>query len=199
MIHKQIPINEIKYHLEKAVYLATHGRRGPVWIDIPLDVQGSQVDEASLVPFDPELEGLIEDYYIEKTQISDIYKMLNESNRPAILIGHGVIAAGKNHIIHQLCNELKIPALATWRAKGVFGDDDELYMGSPGIPATRYSNYVLQNTDFLLFIYWQLTAAFQVTDSFTLRPPVLTQHPLKNYSYIRYLRCFLKRALLQKK
>ena len=150
---------KIRYHLEKAVYLATHGRRGPVWIDIPLDIQGSQVNESTLVSFDPEIEGLVEDYCIEKTQISDIYKMLNASNRPAILIGHGVVAAGKGEVVHQLCTKLQIPALATWRAKGVFGDDEEFFMGSPGIPTTRYSNYVLQNTDFLLIIGSRLNPA----------------------------------------
>lgn len=151
--------DKIRYHLEKAVFLATHGRRGPVWIDIPLDIQGSEVDEATLFSFDPVAEGLVVNFNIENSQISNIYKMLNTSNRPAILIGHGLVASGKNEVFRQLCIEFQIPVLATWRAKGVFGDDDELFMGSPGIPTTRYSNYVLQNTDFLLIIGTRLNPA----------------------------------------
>jgi len=143
---------KIRYHLEKAVYLATHGRRGPVWIDIPLDIQGAQIEESALIPFDPKIEGSVDNYSIQKEQVSEIFKMLNASSRPAILIGHGVVASGKSEVLRQLCIEFKIPALETWRAKGIFGDDEELFMGSPGIPTTRYSNYVLQNTDFLLII-----------------------------------------------
>jgi len=150
---------KIRYHLEKAEYLATHGRRGPVWIDVPLDIQGAQVEESKLIAFNAEDENIVERYSVEKAQITEIYKMLNESNRPAILIGHGVVAAGKGGLVHQLCTEFNIPALATWRAKGVFGDDEDLFMGSPGIPTTRFSNYVLQNTDFLLIIGSRLNPA----------------------------------------
>jgi acetolactate synthase-1/2/3 large subunit len=150
---------KIRYHLEKAVYLATHGRRGPVWIDIPLDIQGAQVDESSLVSFNPTKEGLVEEYAVEENQIIEIYKMLNASERPAILIGHGVVAAGKGEAIRQISEEFLIPVLATWRAKGIFGDDEELFFGAPGIPTTRYSNYVLQNTDFLLIIGTRLNPA----------------------------------------
>ena len=151
--------DEIKYHLEKAVYLATHGRRGPVWIDIPLDIQGSQVDVQNLKGFNPESEGLIETYTVETNVISKVYDLINNAERPVVLMGHGVTACGKGKDLHQLLDEFRIPALATWRAKGIYGDDDELFMGSPGIPATRYSNYVLQNSDFLLIMGSRLNPA----------------------------------------
>lgn len=150
---------KVAYHLEKAVYLATHGRRGPVWLDVPLDIQGARVEESELVHFDPEKEGLVENYNVDKTIISQIYDMINASNRPAFLIGHGVVAAGKGNLLKELSSKFKIPALATWRAKGVWGDDEELFMGSPGIPTTRFSNYVLQNSDFLLIIGTRLNPA----------------------------------------
>jgi len=89
---------------------------------------------------------------VSEEQVNSIYQLLNASERPAILIGHGVVADGRGALVKTLCEEFKIPALATWRAKGVFADDDDLYMGSPGIPTTRYSNYVLQNSDFLLIV-----------------------------------------------
>jgi len=151
--------SKIRYHLEKAVYLATHGRRGPVWIDIPLDIQGAHIDESLLIPFDPVKEDLVEDYNIEESEISEIFRVLNASNRPAILIGHGVVASDKGDMIRKISNDLQIPVLATWRAKGIFGDDEDLFMGSPGIPATRFSNYVLQNSDFLLIIGTRLNPA----------------------------------------
>ncbi|MDO5602253.1 MAG: thiamine pyrophosphate-binding protein [Oscillospiraceae bacterium] len=150
---------EIRYHLEKAVYLATHGRRGPVWIDVPLDVQGAQVEETELYGFDPAAEGAAETYEITKETIEQLYGLLNAAKRPVILIGHGVVAAGKQQLIREIAERFQIPVLATWRAKGVFGDEEPLFMGSPGIPTTRYSNYVLQNSDFLLVIGSRLNPA----------------------------------------
>ena len=150
---------EIRYHLEKAVYLATHGRRGPVWVDVPLDIQGVQVEESTLCGFDPVQEGLEEKYEISEDVIKDLYALLNASRRPVILIGHGVVASGKQRLIREIAEAFQIPVLATWRAKGVFGDEEPLFMGSPGIPTTRYSNYVLQNSDFLLIIGSRLNPA----------------------------------------
>ena len=156
--------SEIKYHLEKAVYLATHGRKGPVWIDVPLDVQGAMVEESELKTYDPIQEKDVIEYCAKDIDIKNTYKLLNESKRPVILIGNGVLAAGGQEDIRYITEKFHIPLLATWRAKGVFGDDEELFMGSPGIPTTRYSNYVLQNSDFLLIIGTRLNAAITAYD-----------------------------------
>ena len=155
---------EIRYHLEKALYLATHGRKGPVWIDVPLDVQGATVDSDGLIGFDPESECLEVKKQVAEGDVKKVYELLNASRRPAILIGHGVVSARRQKEIRQLVEELNIPILATWRAKGVFGDEEPLFMGSPGIPATRFSNYVLQNTDFLLVIGSRLNALITAYD-----------------------------------
>lgn len=144
--------DDIRYHLEKAVYLATHGRRGPVWVDIPLDIQGSQIEEGLLKSFDPVTEGLSEELPVSKSQISDIWTLLNNAKRPAILAGHGVLASGSGQLLKDMCEELRLPVMTTWRVKGLFGDDEDLFMGSPGGVSARHSNYVLQNTDFLLII-----------------------------------------------
>lgn len=155
---------EIRYHLEKAVYLATHGRKGPVWVDVPLDVQGAVVSEADLAAFDPVAEGLVEENSVKDEDILKLYELLNAAKRPAILIGHGVVSAGRQALIRKLAEAFSIPVLATWRAKGVFGDEEALFMGSPGIPTTRFSNYVLQNTDFLLMIGTRLNPAVTAYD-----------------------------------
>jgi len=155
---------EIKYHLERAVYLATHGKKGPVWIDVPLDIQGSMVDEDELKDYDPVIEGDVVDYGITDEQVREVYRLLNDSKRPVILIGNGVPASGGQDNIRYLVEKYHIPVLATWRAKGIFGDDEELFMGSPGIPTTRYSNYVLQNSDFVLIIGSRLNPAITAFD-----------------------------------
>lgn len=156
--------NLIRYHLEKALYLATHGRKGPVWIDVPLDIQGADVDVDSLVGFNNESEGLELSNPVSVDDISKVYELLNASLRPAILFGHGVIAAKRQQLIRDISEKYSIPMLCTWRAKGVFGDDEALFMGCPGIPAVRYSNYVLQNTDFLLIIGTRLNPAITAYD-----------------------------------
>lgn len=151
---------DIRYHLEKAAYLANHGRKGPVWIDVPLDIQGAQVEVESLRGFVPEEESDIPDTpAVRSEQIREVYSLLNEARRPAILIGHGVVAANAQEQIRELVDITGIPALATWRAKGVFGDEEALFFGSPGVPTVRSANYVLQNTDFLLIIGTRLNPA----------------------------------------
>lgn len=161
---------EIKYHLKKAVYLATHGRKGPVWVDVPLDIQGAKVEEDELIDFDPIKENLQDSYTVKSEDIDELYKLLNSSKRPVILAGHGVVAAQKQKLIHQLCEKFQIPALATWRAKGIWGDEEKLFMGSPGIPTTRFSNYVLQNSDLVLIIGTRLN-------------PVITAYDEKHFAY----------------
>ena len=156
--------DEIAYHLEKAVYLATHGRKGPVWIDIPLDVQGAIVDEEKLIHFGENEEQLYVPAKVKEDDIKKIYQLLNQSERPVFLIGHGIVASHRQGKIRELVDRFRIPVLATWRAKGVFGDEEELYMGSPGIPTTRFSNYVLQNADFLLIIGSRLNPAITAYD-----------------------------------
>lgn len=161
---------KISYHLEKAVYLATHDRKGPVWIDIPLDIQGAKIDESSLIHFNPAAEGYANSKKIEKGKIIDLFNLLNQAKRPAILIGHGIVAAGKQDAIRAMVNDFNIPVLSTWRAKGVFGDEEPLFMGSPGIPTTRFSNYVLQNSDFLLILGTRLNPAITAYDEPNFAP-----------------------------
>ncbi len=156
--------SELRYHLEKAVYLARHGRKGPVWIDVPLDVQGAQIDPESQRGFVPEAEGYFDCGKIPDAEIARLYDLINRSRRPVFVIGHGVVAAHQQDAVRELSRRMQIPVLATWRAKGVFGDEEPLFMGSPGIPTTRFSNYVLQNADFVLIVGTRLNPAITAYD-----------------------------------
>ena len=142
----------IRYHLEKAIYLATHGRKGTTWIDIPLDVQGAQIEEDELIPFDAAAEGLEEHYDISEQDCKEILDMIRKAKRPLVLVGKGIRSAKVENVIVDLCHRLQLPAIASWRAKMVFADDDDLYFGHPGSPGPRYSNWILQTCDFLLVI-----------------------------------------------
>lgn len=155
---------KIRYHLEKAVYLATHGRKGPVWLDVPLDIQGDSVEEEGLESYDPLAEGGIPRAEVDSGDIREVYRLINQASRPVIFVGHGVVAAGCQEKVRALVQKLGIPVLVTWRAKDIFEDDEPLFMGSPGAVAPRYANYVLQNADFLLVIGSRLNAALTAYD-----------------------------------
>ena len=75
----------VKYHLDKAVYLAAHGRKGTVWVEVPLDIQGAQVEESELVEFDPAAEGLVSGCPVSDEDIIEILDMLRAAKRPVVL------------------------------------------------------------------------------------------------------------------
>lgn len=140
----------ISYELEKAVYLATHGRKGPVWIDIPLDVQASLVDENQLSHYKPEE---VEKKKVDLKQVvQQTMKTLKKSKKPLLLVGHGMISAGAQELTHQFVDLTGVPVLATWRALSFMGSNEEGFFGSPGLQAPRYSNLILQNADALLVL-----------------------------------------------
>jgi acetolactate synthase-1/2/3 large subunit len=148
---------EIRYHLEKAVYLARTGRPGPVWIDIPLDVQASPIDDpAELRSFDPaELAGdtshrmTLADI---RQNVDSIVAELNRAERPMLLIGNGVRLSRAKREMEQLIRVLDIPIEVTWLAIDLVSDEDPLYVGRPGAIAQRGANFAIQNCDFLLSI-----------------------------------------------
>ena len=156
--------DSIRYHLEKAVYLARHGRKGPVWVDVPLDVQGAQIDPSALRSFSPEQEGLTAPPPDFSGPVQETYALLQAARRPAVLIGGGLVLSGAREEFLELCGRLQIPVLSTWRAKDVLPHDDPLYFGMPGIPAPRYANYILQNCDFLLILGTRLNPALTAYD-----------------------------------
>lgn len=146
---------KIGYYLEKAVYLATHGRRGPVWIDVPLDIQAAEINPEKL-----------EHFRIEKEKKEEIdfgfIKEFSLAKKPLLLLGHGVIAAKAQEEVKKLMEIMKIPVLATWRAKELFCENEKYFFGFPGSQAPRYSNFILQDADYILIVGsrldWSLTA-----------------------------------------
>ena len=142
----------VRYELEKALHMATHGRPGPVWLDIPLDVQGAPVDPGSLVGFDP--EAFAGPPVLDAGQVdaiaAEVATGLIEAERPLILIGAGVRLAGAEDAALDLVESTGVPALCTWPAQGVVGDEHPLFVGRPGSLAPRGANFALQNADFLL-------------------------------------------------
>jgi acetolactate synthase-1/2/3 large subunit len=145
--------NDIRYHMEKAVYLALHGRPGPVWIDIPLDVQAIPInDPSTLRGFDPaELEPHPGNVNLA-LEVASLIEELNQAERPLLFAGNGIRLARANAEFEQLRHLLNIPSVATWCAADLVPSDEPTYVGRPGAVAARGANFALQNCDFLLTI-----------------------------------------------
>ncbi|MFC7536714.1 thiamine pyrophosphate-binding protein [Sphingomonas sp. GCM10030256] len=144
---------QIRYELEKAIYLATTGRPGPVWLDIPLDVQAAMIDPAELAPgYDPaEL-----DEPWKKTDLqaaaTAIVERLQEAERPVVFAGGGVRISGAHAEFIKLVEKLGVPVVTGWNAHDVIWNDHPLYCGRPGTIGDRGGNMVTQSADFLLIL-----------------------------------------------
>ena len=142
--------NEIRYHLEKAYLEATTGRPGPVWLDIPLDVQAVMVDETTLEGYEQtEPESKMTEV---KTAVEKTIELLKIAKQPLILAGNGIKLSGATELLYQFINELELPVETTWKTIDMFGEDENLYVGHPGIMGDRGANLILQNADFILSI-----------------------------------------------
>ena len=139
---------DIAYELEKAVHLATTGRKGPVWIDIPLDIQAEMIDESNLRHYVPEDEAK-RDY---TAAALDLIDKLRKSKHPILYVGQGMKAAGAEGLVRAFVEKTGIPVMATWRALDFLATDDENFFGSPGLQAPRYSNLIMQSCDMLLVL-----------------------------------------------
>jgi acetolactate synthase-1/2/3 large subunit len=139
----------IRYHLEKAVHLATTGRPGPVWIDIPLDVQAARIDETALIAYTPEPTPAADELAGE---VRKLIQAFNRAERPFLLVGNGVRLAHAEKDLQQLMQLLILPVGTTWLSMDLFGEENALGMGSPGMLAPRGANFAMQNSDFLLTV-----------------------------------------------
>lgn len=139
---------DVRYHLERALYEAMHGRKGPVWLDIPLDVQASMVEEENLRGYEPPADPV---YDIDDTVLSIIDK-LNSSERPVLLAGNGIRLSEGIKEFEELVEILNIPVLTTWNGIDLIEESNPLYYGRPGGLGHRYANFIQQNSDFFISI-----------------------------------------------
>ena len=139
--------NEIKYHLDRAIYEATHGRKGPVWLDIPMNVQGAMIDENNLKEFTPPAEAPK-----ANLKIDEILAKLKSAKRPLVIAGHGVRLAGQEHNLLPLLEKMNVPVLTTFSSFDLIPTDHPLFAGRFGTVGQRAGNFVLQNADVILFL-----------------------------------------------
>lgn len=140
--------NDIKKELDKAVYYSKEGRPGPVWIDIPLDIQTAMIDE-------DQLEGFVAPKTAKpdlSQELTEIVNRFNQSERPVILAGYGIKASGAEELFKKLIDKLGVPVMSTWKAMDLLPEEHPLFVGRPGCIGQRAANFAQQNSDFILTI-----------------------------------------------
>jgi len=144
----------IRYHLEKAVYLARDGRPGPVWLDVPLDVQASNIEPETLKGFDPEQEGFkaSSEIEVQKGDYAKLLELISQAERPVIIAGNGIRHGGGGEIFQHVVEKLGIPVLMTWKGCDLLAEDHPLFFGRPGILSQRGANFIQQNSDLIIAV-----------------------------------------------
>jgi acetolactate synthase-1/2/3 large subunit len=141
----------IRYHLERAYHLAQSGRPGPCWLDIPVDVQGANIDPETLKPYDPaeDRPDWMESGW--ERLCPEIISRLKNAARPVILAGTGIRAAGTLDVFTRIIRKLGIPVTTAW-THDTIASDDPLFCGRPGTIGERAGNFTVQNADVLLVL-----------------------------------------------
>jgi acetolactate synthase-1/2/3 large subunit len=161
--------NDIKYHLDKAIYLALNGRPGPVWLDIPLDVQGAMIEETLLKEFDTSEVEKINNPSIDY-QIDELLHKIKEAKSPVFYIGNGIRLAGEIDTFLKIAEQFNIPVVTAISGSDIIWHDHPLFFGKPGICGDRIGNIMVQNSDLLIILGTRLSIR-QVSYAYELFAP----------------------------
>lgn len=153
---------KIRYYLEKAFYIAKSGRPGPVWIDVPLDVQGADIDPKKILAFErTELSQTHNKKKILNKKLEKVLDLLKLSRKPVILAGNGIRLSNAVEDFLILIKKLKIPVVTAINGTDVISTDNRFFVGRAGIKGDRGGNIALQNSDLIISIGSRLS--LQVT------------------------------------
>ena len=142
---------QLVYELQKAVHIALDGRPGPTWVEIPMDIQSSRIDPATLARFEapPATAYLSADV---AAQVDSVLAALLKAERPVLWLGNGIRLAGAERLIAPLLERLGAPALVSWAGIDMIDSDHPLVFGRAGVYGQRAANFILQNSDYVLAI-----------------------------------------------
>lgn len=161
---------DIKYELDKAIAIALNGRPGPVWLDIPLDIQAAMIDENQLKEFNPnEIVDSVKHNLVEK-QINQLIDKIQCSKSPVIYVGNGVRLAKRENEFIQLVEKLGIPVVTAISGSDIIWHNHPFCFGKPGICGDRIGNIMVQNSDLLMVMGTRLSIR-QVSYAYDLFAP----------------------------
>ncbi|MGE7690578.1 thiamine pyrophosphate-binding protein [Lysinibacillus sp. NPDC097214] len=143
---------EIRYHLEKAWFLCQSGRGGPVWLDIPLDVQAAFVETDELEGYDKSELEKEENPVYDHSLTPIILENIKKAKKPVIFAGSGIRLGHAHEEFIELIEKLRIPVVTAWNAHDLLWDGHELYCGRPGTVGTRGGNFVVENSDLIIVL-----------------------------------------------
>lgn len=167
--------DHINYYLEKAFHICKSGRPGPVFLDIPADLQNAEIDEKKISKF--KFSSKKTKYFIDD-KINKIISKLQSSKRPLIHLGHGVRLSNGEKEVLKFFNKFKIPFVVTWNADDIISSNHPMYFGRPGAFGERGSNFIVQNCDFYLSIGTRL-------------PYMVTGYNSKNFASKAKFKCMV--------
>ncbi len=144
--------NQIRYVLEKAYHLATTGRPGPVWIDIPVNFQGCYIETDDLEGYDVQEDAALLPPTVEDSIIDIIIEKIRSAKRPVFHAGYGIRLSGGYDMFHEVAEKLNIPVVTYWNAVDLIEDEHPLYCGRAGNMGDRPGNWAIQNADLILAI-----------------------------------------------
>jgi len=142
----------IRHHLDRAIHLARSGRPGPVWIDIPLNVQGALIEEDKLPGYDPRQDLIAFDREVIAEQVTQALQHIRQARRPVFLAGNGIRLAGAVDVFREVIERLKVPVQTAIGAHDLIPSDHRLFFGRPSVTGDRSSNFIIQNADLLLSV-----------------------------------------------
>lgn len=142
----------IRWALERGWHLATVGRPGPVWIDIPVNFQGSYIETEELEGYDPEEDDVLLPPAVAEDIINIVLEKVKKAKRPVFHAGYGIRLSGAYEIFRQVVEKLNIPVVTYWNAVDLIETDHPLYVGRAGNMGDRPGNWAIQNADLILAV-----------------------------------------------
>lgn len=143
---------KIRWALEKAWHLATTGRPGPVWVDIPVNYQGSFIETDELEGYDPEEDDALLPPPVGEDVIQTVLEKIRNAKRPVFHAGYGIRLSGGYEAFRAVADKLNIPVVTYWNAIDLIEDDHPLYTGRAGNMGDRPGNWAIQNADLILAV-----------------------------------------------
>lgn len=145
-------MNQIRYALEKAWHLATTGRPGPVWIDIPVNYQGSFIETDDLKGYDPVEDDVNLPPKVSEETVKTVIEKIKNAKRPVFHTGYGIRLSGAYAVFREVAEKMNIPIVTYWNAVDLIEDENNLYVGRAGNMGDRPGNWAIQNADLVLAI-----------------------------------------------